>query len=66
MTEITVSRRMELASMPATLNGNRAIVTGLKNKFATVFDTTTHLEAEWAWATVERILTEHNGAFRTV
>lgn len=49
----------------ATLNGNRAKVSGAMNRFATVTDLTTGLSAEWSWETVGHIIANKGGAFKS-
>lgn len=56
---------MEMVDKSATLNGNPAKISGYRNRFATVTDMTTRLSCEFAWETVERILTLKNGAFQS-
>lgn len=56
--------RHELCAKKVTLNGNPAVISGANNDFATVTDMTTHLSAEWAWETVERIV-NNGGEFKS-
>lgn len=62
---LTYERKCELAEVHVTLNGHRAAITGAMNDFATVRDLGTGLSAEWSWETVERIVTQKGGAFRS-
>jgi len=55
--------RRELCVGTVTLNGNRAVVGGFKNDFATVTDMTTGLSAEWSWSAVAVVITKSNGKF---
>lgn len=48
-----------------TLNGRPAVVTGFGSRFATVSDTLTGLSAEWSWETVERVMSNRFGAFKS-
>ncbi len=48
----------------ATINGNRAIVSGYLNDYARVTDATSGLSCEFAWPTVERILSK-GGEFKS-
>lgn len=56
--------RHALCAATVTLNGNPARISGARLPFARVTDMTTGLSAEWAWATVERIVA-HDGAFKS-
>lgn len=47
-----------------TLDGKRARISGIRNDYATVTDSTTGLSAEWAWVTVERIV-RNGGHFKS-
>ena len=58
-----IERRRELAEEEVTLNGRRAKIHGVNNDFATVSQLPNGLSAEWAWATVEHVITNNNGAF---
>lgn len=57
--------RHEMIEAPVTLNGQPAKVVGAKLDFAHVVDLATGLSAEWAWSTVEHVITNRNGEFRT-
>jgi hypothetical protein len=65
MAAASLSWRRHLCDMPATLDGHRAVVGGVKNPHATVTDLATGASYEWAWATVEHVLTEKRGRFTT-
>lgn len=56
--------RHSLVLSTAFLNGNKARISGIRNDFATVTDSTTNLSAEFAWATVERIV-RNGGQFKS-
>lgn len=58
-------RRQELCAADVTLNGRPALVAGWQKPFAKVFDLATGLSAEWAWATVDHIVTNREGRFQT-
>lgn len=47
-----------------TLDGHRAVVSGVRNDFATIIDMVTGAEVEFAWPTVERIVAK-GGAFHS-
>lgn len=64
LTEARIAKRQAFCSAEVTLNGNRAKVSGIRNRFATVTDLVTHLSCEFAWETVERIV-ERDGKFKT-
>ena len=49
----------------ATINGNRALVSGYMNDYATVTDATTGMSCEFAWPTVRHILRNKNGEFKS-
>lgn len=57
--------RYKLIATPVTLNGNPAKISGAKLDFAVVTDMTTGLSAEWAWPTVEHIVTNRGGEFQS-
>ena len=56
--------REEMCNAKVTLDGKRAKVSGIRNQFATVRDMETGLACEWAWSTVERIISK-GGAFKS-
>lgn len=56
---------VENAPTRPTLNGNPATVSGFGNRFATVTDSVTGLSAEWSWETVEHVVTDRFGAFKS-
>lgn len=56
-------RRTELCATPVTLNGRPARISGTGLQWARVTDLETRLSAEWAWATVEHIVTRKGGKF---
>lgn len=59
-------RRAEMCERPVTLDGKRAMVTGYKNRFATVraFGSGNGGPVEFAWETVERVVA-NGGDFRS-
>lgn len=63
--KISLERRYELAGTPVTLDGKRAVIAGVKNDFATVATIPQGPRYEWAWETVEHIVTERAGKFKT-
>lgn len=48
-----------------TLNGKPAKVMGYGNRFATVADLESGLYAEWSWETVEHVVNNRFGAFKS-
>lgn len=50
--------KLKLCTMPATLNGRKATVSGVRGPFAKVTQNSTGLSAEFAWETAARILTK--------
>ena len=61
---IPIERRRELAeSTHITLNGVRAVVCGIQNDYATVAQLPNGERCDFAWPTVERIITNYNGDF---
>lgn len=65
MTTVPLERRQELVAMPVTLNGERAVVGGYRLPFAKVTQLRTGLSCEFAWETVERIITIKEGRFQS-
>ena len=63
--EYTYQERQELASNKVTLDGKPALIIGLRNPFATVKQYPTGCEAEFAWATVEHIIKDKEGKFKS-
>ena len=57
-------RRLELCSAKVTLNGNRAVIGGASNQFATIHDLITGMSVEFAWPTVDRIV-KRDGKFKS-
>lgn len=47
-----------------TLNGEPAVISGAKNRFATVRSTKSGASVDFSWDTASRILTHREGAFR--
>ena len=58
-------RRYDLVDARITLNGEKAALTGIKNRFATVTQYGTGLSCEFSWETAEHIITKKNGDFRS-
>ena len=54
-----------IADGVATLNGERAVVSGTRHEFATVTQVKTGLSAEWSWPSVAHVLAHKNGAFQS-
>ncbi len=60
---VPIERRRELMEHPeVTLNGYRATIRGATNDFATVTIMPAGLSADFAWETVERIVTNEEGS----
>jgi hypothetical protein len=62
---IDEDRRYELADTPVTLNGKPAAIFGVKNRFATVAQLPRGEAYEWSWGTVDHVVREHEGRFRS-
>jgi len=62
---VPVERRRELIMHEVTLNGVRATIGGVMNDFATVRQMPNGLGCDFAWATVEHIIENHNGEFNS-
>ena len=60
----SLERRYELIAADVTLNGEPAVISGVFMRFATVRQRRSGLSAEWAWSTVERVVS-NGGAFRS-
>ncbi len=56
--------RCTLAEARVTLNGERAEISGLMDKLATVTAPATGEHYRWSWSQVEYIITELGGQFR--
>lgn len=65
--ELVEARRAMVHSAPTapTINGNPAMVSGFTQRFATVTDKATGLSAEWSWETVEHVVNNRFGAFKS-
>jgi hypothetical protein len=62
-TTIRLSRRQELVNATVTLDGEPAKVRGYNRPYASVRSSTRSVE--FAWETVEHIVTTRNGAFKS-
>lgn len=62
---ITIERRRELVDTDVTLDGEPALINGLRCTFATVRYLRNGVGCEFAWETVEHIITTGNGEFRS-
>lgn len=56
--------KLKLCALPATLNGLKATVSGVRGPFAKVTQNSTGLSAEFSWAAAARILAK-GGAFKS-
>lgn len=65
LTPARLERRLGLVNAKGvTLNGERAVIGGVRNSFATVTSLESGLSCEWAWETVERIV-KRDGKFKS-
>lgn len=68
VTPVVMAQRWAMvhnAPTAPTINGNPATVSGFAERFATVTDRTTGLHAEWSWETVEHVVNNRFGAFKS-
>lgn len=56
--------RHSLVLATVTLNGKRARISGIRNDYATVTDSTTGMSVEFAWPTVARVVAS-GGTFKS-
>lgn len=63
-TPMSVEERRRLASQPVTLDGKPAIIIGVQREHAIVRSSDGY-SFEWAWPTVEHVVTHKNGAFKS-
>lgn len=56
-------RRMVLCATPVTLDGKPAKISGYNNPFATVSLASNGLSCEFAWETVDHIVSNRKGRF---
>lgn len=61
---VTQEERENLCGQPCTLDGKPAIIGGLKQRFAIVYQLGTGIQYSWAWPTVWAIM-QGNKAFRS-
>lgn len=64
LTEARLAKRRKLASAKVTLNGQKAVIGGIRNEFATVTQLPSGLSAHWSWESVERIVAK-GGEFKS-
>lgn len=62
---ISIERRRELVDTDITLDGEPALIGGILNDFAGVRLLRNGLGCEFAWETVEHIVTNRSGEFRS-
>lgn len=62
-TTVPLSRRQQLTSVPVTLDGKPARISGYNLPYAHVRNADTMVE--FAWETADRIVTSKDGAFRS-
>lgn len=60
-----LEQKIELCEAKVTLNGEPAKVSGYKNDFATITQIKSGLSAEWSWQTVEHIIKNKGGQFKS-
>lgn len=65
MTTVDIQRRVELVNERVTLNDQPARISGIKNNFATVTQLGSGLGCEWAWGTVDHIVSNRDGKFKS-
>lgn len=56
--------KLKLCTMPATLNGLKAAISGVRGPFAKVTQLSTGLSVEFAWETAARVLAK-GGDFKS-
>jgi hypothetical protein len=61
---VPIERRRELMNADVMLNDQHAVIRGYNNDFATITQLPDGLSAEFAWATVERVVKHSDGRFR--
>ena len=62
---VPTERRIELCDAEVTLDGKRAKIIGWSQDFATITQLPDgKVNAEFAWATVERVIKHSNGDFK--
>jgi hypothetical protein len=59
-----IERKRELMAREITINGERAVITGIHEQFPRVESLRGAISAEFAWPTIERVITNSNGAFK--
>lgn len=64
LTPARIEHRRDLCAQPVTLNGKRAVIGGIRNRFATVAQLPDGERVEYAWETVERIVKD-GGNFKS-
>ena len=62
---VSRERRLELVAEKVTLNDQPAGISGIKNDFATVRQNDSGLGCEWAWETVDHIVRNRDGKFKS-
>jgi hypothetical protein len=66
---LPVTRRQELLDSPeartVTLNNEPAYISGIYDDFATIRQRRSGLGCEWSWVTVEHVLLNCGGAFKS-
>lgn len=61
---MTIDQKRELMAREITINGERAAITGIYERFPRVESLRGAISVEFAWATIERVVTNSNGAFK--
>lgn len=62
-TQMSLDERRELCQGRVTLDGQPAVVGGVRNDYATVASLDGKLAGEWSWQAVRRVRTERGGRF---
>lgn len=64
ITEERLAKRLGFTDAEVTLNGERAKISGVRNRFATVTQMRSRLSCEFSWEAVERIIA-NGGRFQS-
>lgn len=52
----TSAQKIAMTKIKITLNGEPAVLSGIRNQFATVTQSRTGLKAEWSWEAVRNVI----------
>lgn len=53
-----------MTKVPITLNGKKAVLSGVRSQFAKVTQSSTGLSAEWSWEAAQRVI-QKGGRFES-